>query len=108
MEPEQKKQTGFLHFIRTQGVVGLAVGFVLGGAAQDIVKSLSQDILTPTIGLATGKFGNLATASSTVLGQTFGWGHFIYSIINLVLIAFVVYLAVTRLNAVKFDAKKDE
>ncbi|MES2214040.1 MAG: MscL family protein [Patescibacteria group bacterium] len=112
MEPENQikteKKTGFIYFIRTQGVVGLAVGFILGGAAQDIVKSLSQDILTPTIGLATGKFGNLATASSTVLGQTFGWGHFIYSIVNLILVAFVVYLAVTHLNATQLDAKKEE
>ncbi|MDB5254318.1 MAG: Large-conductance mechanosensitive channel-like protein [Parcubacteria group bacterium] len=99
---------GFLHFIRTQGVMGLAVGFILGSAAQDIVKSLSSDIITPTIGLATNKIGNLATASSTVLGQTFGWGHFIYSVINLILIAFIIYLAVTRLNITNLDAKKDE
>lgn len=99
---------GFIHFIRTQGVVGLAVGFILGGAATDIVKSLSSDILTPTIGLATNKFGNLATASSTILGQTFGWGHFVYSIVNLILVAFIVYLAVTRLNAESLDAKKED
>ncbi len=97
---------GFLHFIRTQGVVGLAVGFILGGAANDLVKALSADIITPTIGLATNKFGNLATASSTVLGQTFGWGHFVYSIINLILIAFLVYLVVTYLHAQNLDEKK--
>lgn len=99
---------GFIYFIRTQGVVGLAVGFILGGAAQDIVKSLSQDIITPTIGLATNKFGNLATASSTIAGQTFGWGHFVYSIINLILVAFIVYFVVTKLNAQNLDAKKEE
>jgi large conductance mechanosensitive channel len=98
---------GFIHFIRTQGVVGLAVGFIIGGAAQDIVHSLSQDILTPAIGLATNKFGNLATASSTVAGQTFGWGHFVYSFINLVLVAFVVYVTVTYLHAQNIDAPKD-
>ena len=99
---------GFLHFIRTQGVVGLAVGFVLGGAAQDLVKSLSSDIITPTIGLATSKFGNLATASSTVAGQSFVWGHFVYEIINLILICVVVYFAVTFFRAQSLDAQKDQ
>jgi large conductance mechanosensitive channel len=98
---------GFLHFIRTQGVIGLAVGFVLGGAAQDLVKSLSSDIITPTIGLATHGFGNLAEASSTVYGQSFGWGHFIYEIINLVLICVIVYLVVTYLHAKQLDVQKD-
>jgi len=98
---------GFIHFLRTQGVVGLAVGFILGGAANDLVKALSSDVITPTIGPATGKFGNLATASSTVMGQSFGWGHFIYSIINLILIAFVVYLAVKFFHAKNLDASSD-
>jgi large conductance mechanosensitive channel len=98
---------GFLHFIRTQGVIGLAVGFVLGGASQQLVSSLSSDIITPLIGLISGgAAGNLATASSTIGGQTFGWGHFIFEIINLVLIALVVYLVVTLLHAEKLDEKK--
>lgn len=99
---------GFLEFIRTQGVVGLAVGFILGGAAQDLVKSLSQDLITPFIGLASGKFGNLSTASSTVYGQTFGWGHFIYEVINLILVAFVIYMAVKFFHAQKLDEKKED
>jgi large conductance mechanosensitive channel len=98
---------GFLHFIRTQGVVGLAVGFILGGASQDLVKSLSADIITPLIGLMGGqKFGNLATASSTVAGQNFGWGHFVFEIINLILVALIVYIAVSTLHAEKLDEKK--
>lgn len=99
---------GFIHFIRTQGVVGLAVGFIIGGAAQDLVKALSMDLISPTIGLASGKLGNLATASTTVYGQVFGWGHFIYSLVNLLLVALIVYFAVTRLNIETLDAKKED
>ena len=98
---------GFLHFIRTQGVVGLAVGFVIGGASQQLVSALSTDIISPSIGVATGKFGNLATASSTVYGQTFAWGHFLNALINLVLVAFVIYIAISYLNTSKLDAPKD-
>jgi len=35
---------GFLDFIREQGVVGLAVGFILGGAVSKLVASLVADI----------------------------------------------------------------
>lgn len=98
---------GFLHFIRTQGVAGLAIGFIIGSAAQGLVNALSTDIISPAIGLTTGKFGNLATASSTVAGQTFAWGHFLSMIINLILVAFVVYLAVTYLHAQNLDEKKE-
>ena len=98
---------GFLYFIRTQGVIGLAIGFIIGAAAQDAVKALSADIITPTIGIASSKFGNLATASSTAYGQTFAWGHLILSLINLILVAFVVYYAVSRLNLESLDKKKE-
>ncbi len=99
---------GFIHFIRTQGVVGLAVGFILGGASQELVKSLSSDIVTPLIGLMGGNtVGNLATASSTVAGQNFAWGHFIFEIINLVLVALIVYIAVKSLGADQLDKKEE-
>ena len=98
--------TGFLHFIRTQGVVGLAVGFILGTASQQLVSSFSTDILTPIIGLMTGKLGNLAAASSVVGGQTFGWGHFLSAFINLLLVALVVYIAVSILHTDRLDEPK--
>ena len=98
---------GFLHFIRTQGVVGLAVGFTIGTAAQSLVSSLSADLVSPTIGLATTKIGNLATASSTVAGQTFAWGHFLTTVINLILVAIIVYVAVVVLHTNRLDEQKD-
>lgn len=97
---------GFLHFLRTQGVIGLAVAFILGSAAQDLVKALSSDLLTPFIGLTTSKIGNLSTASSTVAGQTFGWGHFVYTIINLFLIALIVYIVFKKLGIDRLDEQK--
>ena len=98
---------GFIHFLRTQGVAGLAIGFIIGAAAQSVVSALSTDIITPTIGLASGKFGNLASSTSIVAGQTFAWGHFLSALINLVLIAFVVYIFFSLLHLDRLDAKKD-
>jgi large conductance mechanosensitive channel len=41
---------GFLNFIREQGVVGLAVGFILGGSVSKVVTSLVTDIINPVLG----------------------------------------------------------
>ena len=42
---------GFLNFIREQGAVGLAVGFILGGAVSDLVKSIIDNIINPILGI---------------------------------------------------------
>jgi len=39
------KFSGFIDFVREQGVVGLAVGFILGGAVSKVVSSLVKDII---------------------------------------------------------------
>ncbi|MBN1168519.1 MscL family protein [Candidatus Woesebacteria bacterium] len=39
---------GFMNFIREQGVVGLAVGFILGGAVSKVVSSLSRGYYQPS------------------------------------------------------------
>lgn len=98
---------GFMEFLRTQGVVGLAVGFIIGAGAQDFVKAFSTDILNPVVGVALGGFGDLATASSTVAGMTFSWGHFLLAFINLLILALVVYFAVKLLKADRWDAPKN-
>ena len=38
---------GFLNFIREQGVVGLAIGFILGGAISKLVAALVNDLINP-------------------------------------------------------------
>ena len=45
---------GFLTFVREQGVVGLAVGFILGGAVVKVVAALVADIVSPLLGLLLG------------------------------------------------------
>ena len=98
---------GFVQFLRNQGVSGLAIGFVIGAAAQDFVKAFSNDLLNPVISAAMGGFGNLANASSTVGTVTFGWGHFLSSFINLLLVALVIYFALKLLKVDRWDAPKN-
>ena len=97
---------GFIEFIRTQGVVGLAVGFVLGKAVSDVVASFVNDLINPIIGIALGRFDDLSLISAQVLSANITYGKFISVIINFLIIALVVYMAVTKLGLNKLDKPK--
>jgi len=97
---------GFLEFIREQGVVGLAVGFILGGAIAKFVSSLVTNILNPLIGLALGKAAGLTTATWTIGNASILYGEFIMSFIDFLVIALVIYAAVRILRLDRLDKKK--
>jgi large conductance mechanosensitive channel len=104
----------FLDFIRTQGVVGLAVGLVLGGAVSVLVKSLVDNVVMPPLGLllgsAEGIKGLTITLGKTSAGQVavLKYGIFLNDFINFLVIAAVIYLIVQMLGFNKLDKKKDE
>ena len=52
----------FINFIREQGVMGLAIGFILGGAVSKVVASFVEDIINPIIGIVLGATGALDEA----------------------------------------------
>lgn len=74
----------FIDFIRKQGVAGLAVGFILGGAVSKVVSALVSDIVNPIIGIFLGKTGSLASASFSIGAVTILWGHFISVVIDFI------------------------
>ena len=94
---------GFLEFIRKQGVVGLAVGFILGGAVSKVVASLVSDLVTPVVGVALGAVGNLKDAYLQIGPAKIMWGNFINAFIDFTVIAFVVYFGVKTLGLDKID-----
>ncbi len=96
---------GFIDFVREQGVVGLAVGFILGGAVSKIVAALVTDIINPLIGILIGGL-NLKNAYVESFGAKFMWGDFISVLIDFIIIAFVVYFGVKWLKLDKLDKKK--
>lgn len=105
----QKHASGFMEFIREQGVVTLAVGFILAAAVTKTVNSLVVDIINPLLGLVLGKT-NIASATLTVGGVTLAWGNFVSALIDFMVIAFVVYIGfkVLKLDRVDIDKKKRE
>ncbi len=97
---------GFLDFIREQGVVGLAVGFILGGAVSKLVASLVEDIISPVLALGMNNIENLSEAALQIGEARIMWGSFINVLIDFVVIALVVYFGVKLLKLDKLDKKK--
>ena len=102
---------GFITFIRTQGVIGLAVGLAIGAAAGDTVKKLVEGFINPLVQFIVGSQAALANASWTfsALGRNaeFKWGAFVSSLITLLATAFVVYLIIHWLKLDRLDKKKE-
>jgi large conductance mechanosensitive channel len=96
---------GFLDFVREQGVVGLAVGFILGGAVAKMVTALVTDLINPLIGLAIGGL-NLKSTYIAIGAAKLMWGDFVSVTIDFLIVAFVVYFGVKILKLDRLDKKK--
>lgn len=98
---------GFIKFVREQGVVGLAVGFILGGAVSKVVSAFVEDIVQPILGLLLGSAKGL-TSVTLGFGKTHLLvGNFISVVIDFLIVAAVVYWLFTWLKLDKLDSKKE-
>ena len=107
----------FKEFAMTGNVTDMAIGIIIGGAFGKIVTSLVGDVLMPPIGKLMGNidFTNLFVALN---GQAYGslkaaqdagaptinYGLFINTVIDFVIVAFVIFLLVKQLNRLKKEA----
>src|SRR3989344_1959132 len=96
-----KHVDGFTSFIREQGVVGLAIGFILGGSVSKVVSSLVNDVINPVLGVALGVTGDLSKASIAIGGTHIMWGKFVNVLIDFLVISLVVYFGVKFLRLIK-------
>ena len=87
----------FKAFALKGNVMDLAVGVIIGAAFGGVVSSLTDNILSPVIGLFTGK--NFDALQVDVFGVTIKYGAFITSVINFIILALVVFLLVKGMNA---------
>ena len=102
----KKKLTGFIDFIREQGVVGFAIGFILGGSISTLTKSLVDDIINPLVGLVLGRAKDFSQYAIHVGDATIRWGNFVNNVLNFVILAAVVYFAFKTLGLDRLDKKK--
>lgn len=109
--PGAKTGSGFVEFIRTQGVIGLAIGLAIGTAAGATVKTLVEGFINPIVQFIVGtREGLEANVWHVELwGRTadFKWGAFVSSAITLIATAFVIYLIIHGLKLDRLDKKKE-
>ena len=98
---------GFLTFIREQGTIGLAVGFLLGGAVSKLVTSLVTDIINPILAPVFGAAGNMRTAVLYLGPVHILWGDFLANLIDFSIIAAVVYFGIHGLGLDRIDKAKE-
>ncbi|MDH3215676.1 MAG: large conductance mechanosensitive channel protein MscL [Candidatus Krumholzibacteria bacterium] len=108
----------FKDFAMRGNMVDMAVGIIIGAAFGSIIKSLATDVLMPPIGLLLGDvdFSNIfmvlkegATAAPYASldaakeagAVVMSWGVFINTIINFIIIAFVLFLVIRNMNKMK-------
>lgn len=99
----------------------LAVGVIIGGAFQSIVKSLTDDVIMPIVSVFLGGidfsqlkltlprlFGEKLDEAGEVIENTLNYGNFISSIINFFILALVIFWLVRMLNKLSEIGKKKE
>jgi large conductance mechanosensitive channel len=108
----------FKEFVMRGNVVDMAVGIIIGAAFGGIVNSFVSDVIMPPIGLLLGKvdFANLyiILKEGTVAGPfaslaearkagavTISYGVFINTVINFLILAFVVFLFIRNINKLR-------
>ena len=101
----------FYKFAMRGNVMDLAVGIIIGASFGKIVSSFVSNIMMPIIGLFLGKvdfsnlFINLSSTNYAVLVEaqaagaaTLNYGLFINSIVDFLIVAFVVFVMITQIN----------
>lgn len=104
----------FKKFIARGNVIDMAVGIIIGSAFTKIVTSLVNDIITPFIGIITGKV-NVAELKYVIEKATADkpevailYGNFIQTVIDFLIVAFVVFIMVRTINKFHEKLKKKE
>jgi large conductance mechanosensitive channel len=100
----------FFDFLKTFGVIGLALAFVIGQASSKLITALVEDIINPLVGLFLPS-GSLEQLSANITGVSgsnseFKYGDFIANIIDFLIIVLVVYVAYKALSKYKIVEDK--
>jgi len=97
MHPIRSFVEEFKKFAMRGNVVDLAVGIVIGAAFQKIVTSLVNNIITPLIGSLMGGI-DFTGYAITVRESEITYGVFIQSVIDFIIVAFAIFIAIKVMN----------
>lgn len=96
----------FKAFILKGNVMDMAVGVIIGSAFASIVTALTDDFINPLInGIGGAEIGGRIQIYG---GQYLNWGHFLTSVINFLIMAFVLFVMLKAVNKIISLRKKEE
>ena len=95
----------FKEFATRGNIMDMAVGVVIGGAFQKIITSLVEDVIMPCVSILTGKV-DFSDMVLTIGEASIRYGNFITAIVNFLIIAFSIFLAVKYIN--KLNKKMED
>lgn len=109
----------FKEFAMKGNVVDMAVGVIIGGAFGKIVSSLVNDIIMPLVSIITGGVNftdkKLILKDAVMNGEEIispevavTWGVFVQSIVDFLIIAFCIFMAIRFMNKLKKAEVKAE
>jgi large conductance mechanosensitive channel len=106
----------FKVFINRGNVMDLAVGVIIGAAFGKIVSSVVDDLISPMLGKITGgiDLSRMALSLGTktdgdkIVEVAIKYGSFAQSVINFLIVAFVIFLLVKAYNRLRKDTPKEE
>ncbi len=99
----------FKEFAMRGNVVDMAIGVVIGGAFGKIVSALVEKVAMPVVGYLTGGVDikdrtiklPVPELTEGMKAPEIGWGVLAQSVIDFVIIAFVIFLVVKMMNSMK-------
>ena len=96
----------FKAFALRGNVMDMAIGVIIGGAFQAIIKSFIENIINPLVGVIFQvDFSNVVISLGSVNLMI---GAFISSVINFFLLAFVLFVMIKAINKLKKPEVKEE
>ena len=104
----------FREFAVKGNAIDLAVGIVIGTAFGKIISSLVSDVITPPIGLLIGgvDFNHLTIhLKSPISGSeavAINYGVFLQSVLDFIIVAFILFLVIKGMNSLKKKLQKEE
>jgi large conductance mechanosensitive channel len=108
----------FKEFALKGNMIDMAVGIIIGGAFGGVITSLVNDVIMPPIGALLGgadfsklfvviKEGATAAPYATLEAAvdagavTLNWGAFVNTLINFVIVAFVIFMVIRAMNKLR-------
>jgi large-conductance mechanosensitive channel len=101
---------GFFEFLRAHAVIALAIGFVIATQIQALAKQMIASFIDPAFQLLGGQA--LSQRTFTLhwhdRAANFGWGIFVYSLLDVLFVLVAIYVVVKIFKLEKLENPKNK